>query len=756
MEADKQVLIRVMLLDCENAAEAQYTMKRLEVPQILTKQGLVKYVFNTVFERRIVADAAFVAQCMTFRKSKKHRRYVALDTPADFQDLKRSLRVKSHILLVVKSHMTTETKPEAQTGLNLKANKTKGKKAKATKDSKEKPEKDQYLPEASAPASAPATATSSAYASADDFDDPPVEEPPAFPRGELFNHAFYDFQNSGLWFGIRNLAASAAASHLEKKNFRVMAFADALNDNATAISQVLSGTASSLAHAINQNASTLADALNKCVDSQEPLSEQRKAQNEQQKEQKSQDEKVERFEPTLKTEKPKESSLQFVHENVTCDSCYPGEEEFFLTGVRYKCLVCENYDLCSNCFNSPANAEHCANHLMMAISVPREIYESDVRNQDLVGQTDLDSFISTHATHEEAQVLRSELKLRGTRDFLDYCSRLISSRVIVDPFLNGVVPPAKPIVETAQESEEEPEEPKESSEEPEELEVEVEEESEEVPEVEPKEELKITETITAIKRDKYVVTEAQIDLSLFPTGPNLATMRVTNKSDIKIFCEPVTVNFTNFLGKNVGSVKLSKVKEIKPRRSATFNINISSAHFKHPMRVSLRCGDFSGHLEWSVASFTGIVTLVKALKEQHEKEAATVLEKIQRYEKLRGSEALPVKAESTEAGVTSSEPVETVNVQLPEAKIEKCDSETKVIYPKLGGSFLKEGDLLYFESRSSLYGGSALTFFDDINKATDEKTVTDEYDIVSISETDSMDFDLDYEVLSPVVSPEAY
>jgi next-to-BRCA1 protein 1 len=53
-----------------------------------------------------------------------------------------------------------------------------------------------------------------------------------------------------------------------------------------------------------------------------------------------------------------------VHEGVTCDGCNTG-----IVGVRYKCTVCHNYDLCEKCEVKGAEI-HDPSHPLLKISVP--------------------------------------------------------------------------------------------------------------------------------------------------------------------------------------------------------------------------------------------------------------------------------------------------------------------------------------------------------------------------------------------------
>ena len=52
------------------------------------------------------------------------------------------------------------------------------------------------------------------------------------------------------------------------------------------------------------------------------------------------------------------------HDGVSCDSCMKGN----FRGRRFKCLVCYDYDLCSNCFEAGVSTtRHSASHPMQCI-----------------------------------------------------------------------------------------------------------------------------------------------------------------------------------------------------------------------------------------------------------------------------------------------------------------------------------------------------------------------------------------------------
>lgn len=58
-----------------------------------------------------------------------------------------------------------------------------------------------------------------------------------------------------------------------------------------------------------------------------------------------------------------------LHEGVSCDRCHASP----LAGVRYKCVTCPDYDLCSQCVNiNDEEAFHPASHVFFRIAQPSQ------------------------------------------------------------------------------------------------------------------------------------------------------------------------------------------------------------------------------------------------------------------------------------------------------------------------------------------------------------------------------------------------
>lgn len=66
-------------------------------------------------------------------------------------------------------------------------------------------------------------------------------------------------------------------------------------------------------------------------------------------------------------------SVKYVHKHISCDACDSFGSKSII-GVRYKCTVCDDYDLCSNCFSSgQVFGSHEKNHPMVAIDSPNDV-----------------------------------------------------------------------------------------------------------------------------------------------------------------------------------------------------------------------------------------------------------------------------------------------------------------------------------------------------------------------------------------------
>jgi len=55
--------------------------------------------------------------------------------------------------------------------------------------------------------------------------------------------------------------------------------------------------------------------------------------------------------------------MQHTHYGVSCDSCGQGS----ISGIRYKCGNCPNYDLCSQCYDKNVKEHRGGNHVFIVL-----------------------------------------------------------------------------------------------------------------------------------------------------------------------------------------------------------------------------------------------------------------------------------------------------------------------------------------------------------------------------------------------------
>ena len=105
------------------------------------------------------------------------------------------------------------------------------------------------------------------------------------------------------------------------------------------------------------------------------------------------------------------------HEGVTCDSC---ENCNFIVD-RYKCLICEDYDLCGKCFETrKISKQHAKEHPMVRYSAPNEIFGETVDTANVTYKKFKEKFQSVK--HETAKCNGCDVEpIIGMRFKCDQC-----------------------------------------------------------------------------------------------------------------------------------------------------------------------------------------------------------------------------------------------------------------------------------------------------------------------------------------------
>ena len=116
-------------------------------------------------------------------------------------------------------------------------------------------------------------------------------------------------------------------------------------------------------------------------------------------------------------ENTKSSSNQDAHP-CTCDNC---EKSHFLE-YRYKCLICDDYDLCGSCFEKrKINKTHQINHPLVRFDVPNELFGMKFENSEI----NLTNFVNIfkNETHDDVKCDCCQSKpIKGLRFKCDTCN----------------------------------------------------------------------------------------------------------------------------------------------------------------------------------------------------------------------------------------------------------------------------------------------------------------------------------------------
>jgi len=88
------------------------------------------------------------------------------------------------------------------------------------------------------------------------------------------------------------------------------------------------------------------------------------------------------------------------HEGVTCDMCNASP----IVGVRYKCTVCNNYDMCQTC---ESYQQHPPEHPLIKIRLPEQKIE-EAENSDSEEETDS----KKSEPHKMVLLIRMDLKMQ--------------------------------------------------------------------------------------------------------------------------------------------------------------------------------------------------------------------------------------------------------------------------------------------------------------------------------------------------------
>lgn len=106
------------------------------------------------------------------------------------------------------------------------------------------------------------------------------------------------------------------------------------------------------------------------------------------------------------------------HDGVLCDSCFTMQSPTPIRGLRYKCVICPNFDLCEACFSRRNQiVNHDASHPMLAVDNPQflESHQVEVVPSDILSAQDY-LLYSRESTSRDAitkDAIEIRIKARG-------------------------------------------------------------------------------------------------------------------------------------------------------------------------------------------------------------------------------------------------------------------------------------------------------------------------------------------------------
>lgn len=416
-----------------------------------------------------------------------------------------------------------------------------------------------------------------------------------------------------------------------------------------------------------------------------------------------------------------------VHCNVSCDSC---DDDKPIVGNRYKCLQCANFDLCQKCnddvrFNHKTVLSHNESHLMTKMQQPRcykNKHTSGSSNDVLVDinmdsidndlSSKLKSMLAGGMTSFVSEFERSfnnakryetllglvksvegddDLKFGVIKSLLEKSNaNVFDIADIFDENNQSVNPPAYD--DNSESDRVETDESSESSVGLDEGDCEA-------------------EAFIDDKRCDSIL----VNLSLKSNG--MAQITVFNNTEKLISCSDLTLEIINFLGHSVCKVIVHKRHGIEPLNTAKFNIALNSAHLKHPFKLVFDNTDFRAVADLSLKNLASPLKI-----ENTEKEESKALD------------------DPKECKATQTEQIKPSQI----TKSEEDDSETDLEQNLIGSTSSMVLPSLPKETSNSVYI--------DAESETDHGFNEREQNMLIDVSGDECELGSDYEILTPTTS----
>lgn len=282
------------------------------------------------------------------------------------------------------------------------------------------------------------------------------------------------------------------------------------------------------------------------------------------------------------------STNETIHEFVACDSCHPEDTFGNIRGKRYKCVICDNFDLCEKCHllnisilkhkpehpmleipDSQFYADFChgqSRKCSMILKQESQVHEDGPNLKQARSQhTESTNYIEECVSRSD-KYLKLEALLEDNVDLFETLKALIRKAQVVECSNQESVGDSSPACQTATSH----------------------------------------ESTAAGSRDHANFQEhpGVIEVTVVPKGTSLSQVILTNKSESSFDCSNLNFQIQNCLGKTIATACASKSHALLPGRCSKFNILVNNSHFKYPFRLTVKNGISHGSCELSLNSLT--------------------------------------------------------------------------------------------------------------------------------------------------------
>ncbi|KAK6201170.1 uncharacterized protein RJT21DRAFT_105568 [Scheffersomyces amazonensis] len=256
--------------------------------------------------------------------------------------------------------------------------------------------------------------------------------------------------------------------------------------------------------------------------------------------------------------------------------------------------------------------------------------------------------------------------------------------------------------------------------------------------------------------DLTLNNEDEINVTLVPKSSSLAQIIIYNKSKKTVDCSDLKLEIVNCFGKSVVAVMVRKRHGIFPGKIGKFNIGLINAHMKFPFKLIMKNDFNTGYCELNIKNLSGNFNFdpLPVHNEADEPDLINLEQTPEVEDDVRMEDEEDAQTSGTES-IVDEKDVGDVEIEVVEDDNEKDSSELEqsssisgsthsIILPSLPREAALSGSE-YLDARENMAEGEE----HQQSKADEEDEPVEDYDLISDGEND---VGSDYEILSPVAS----